>query len=43
MLHAQFVMSLLQLRLPIGAQSERRVAAADCMFPEMRKPRGTSA
>ena len=37
MLHAKLVMRLLQLRLPIGAQGERGVAAADRMFPEMWK------
>jgi hypothetical protein len=43
MLHAKLVMNPLQLCLPIGAQSERCVAAADRMFPEMWKVRDAPA
>lgn len=43
MLHAKLVMNLLQLCLPIGAQSECCVAAADRMFPEMWKVRDAPA
>ena len=36
---AQLVVAAPQLRLPVGAQRERRVAAADGVFPRMRERR----
>ena len=36
-LKPQIVVALDQLRLPVGAQGERRMAAPDGMLPEMRK------
>jgi hypothetical protein len=36
MLHAEFIMRALELCLPVRAERQRGVAAADRMLPEMR-------
>jgi hypothetical protein len=38
-LESEFFVAASQLRLPIGAQSERRMATPDGVLPEMRERR----